>query len=140
MDELGYYTEPGARIAFLLSGLVRAARVILDIGLRLQRPVPAGAGLADDGPWTPALARQFLRDLCYKGTSADLELARYLGRPAQALTYKTGERTWLDGRENIRRARGADFRLREFHATALNLDPLGLSQLRCALSCQATDT
>jgi uncharacterized protein (DUF885 family) len=140
MDELGYYTEPGARIAFLLSGLLRAARVILDIGLHLQRPVPAGAGLVDDGPWTPALARQFLRDRCYKGTSAGYELTRYLGRPAQALAYKIGERTWLEGRENIRRARGADFSLREFHATALNLDPLGLSQLRYALSHQAKAT
>jgi uncharacterized protein (DUF885 family) len=140
MDELGYYTEPGARIGFLLSGLLRAARVVLDIGLHLQRPVPAGAGLLDDGPWTPALARQFLRDRCYKGTSAGFELARYLGRPAQALTYKIGERTWLEGRENIRRARGADFDLREFHATALNLDPLGLSQLRYALSHQAKAT
>ncbi len=132
MDELGYYTEPGARIGFLLSALLRAARVVLDIGLHLQLPVPAGARLPD-GPWTPALAYQFLRDRCYKGKSARYELTRYLGRPAQALTYKVGERTWLAARENIRRAKGADFDLRQFHAAALGLDPLGLSQLRYAL-------
>lgn len=135
MDELGYYSdEPAARVGFLLSALLRAARVILDIGLHERRPIPAGASLPDSGTWTPALAYRFLRDRCHKGAGAEAELTRYLGHPAQALTYKVGERAWLDGRETARRAHGSGFDPRRYHATALRLDPLGLRQLRDALS------
>jgi uncharacterized protein (DUF885 family) len=133
MDELGYYAEPAARIGYLLSALLRAARVLLDIGLHEQRPIPAGARQPGNETWTPTLARQFLQARCHKGAAAEAELTRYLGRPAQALAYKVGERAWLDGRERARQAHGQSD-LRRFHATALSLDALGLNQLRDTLS------
>lgn len=134
MDELGGYTEPAARIGYLLSALLRAARVVLDIGLHEQRPAPASGGLPGDRTWTPALAHRFLRDRCHKGAAAQAELTRYLGRPAQALTYKAGERIWLEGRQAARPTHRTGSGLRHFHATALDLDPMGLRQLRDALS------
>jgi len=134
MDELGGYTEPAARIGYLVSALLRAARVVLDIGLHEHRPLPADAGLPSGRTWTPALAGRFLRDRCYKGAAAQAELTRYLGRPAQALTYKAGERIWLDGRQAALPGRRTESGLRQFHAAALSLPPMGLSQLRDALS------
>ena len=50
----------------------------------------------------------------------DSELVRYLGLPGQAISYKLGERAWLDGREAARRARGADFDLKAWHMAALS--------------------
>ncbi len=60
----------------------------------------------------------------------DFEIDRYLGRPAQAISYKVGERAWLDVREAERRRRGDGFDLRAFHATALDMGPMGLDSLR----------
>ena len=50
-------------------------------------------------PWTPDLARAFLGE----NSGADIafldsELVRYLGIPGQAISYKLGERAWLEGR------------------------------------------
>jgi uncharacterized protein (DUF885 family) len=57
------------------------------------------------------------------------EVDRYLGWPGQAISYKVGERAWLAVREEARRRRGEAFDLKEFHAQALGLGPLGLDQL-----------
>jgi uncharacterized protein (DUF885 family) len=117
MDELGYLDQPGARLGYLVSQLLRAVRVVLDIGLHLEL----------DG-WTPDRALTTLRDRCHQGPYAGYELARYLGRPAQALTYKVGERIWLEGRA----AFGGE--LRQFHTAALEIGSVGLGQLRDELS------
>jgi uncharacterized protein (DUF885 family) len=109
---------------YLFSQLLRAARVVLDIGLHLRLPVPSGGGVA----WTPDAALQLLRDRCHQGPYASAELARYLGRPGQALTYKVGERVWLAGRSSFPGDR------RAFHRRALELGPLGLDHLTRALS------
>ncbi|BCJ48499.1 hypothetical protein GCM10010168_64360 [Actinoplanes ianthinogenes] len=113
MDELGLYDRPGARFGYLTSQLLRAARVVLDIGLHLHPT------------WTPDAALRLLRDRCHQGPYAAGELARYLGRPGQALTYKVGERVWLAGRTPDRRA---------FHRRAMEIGSLGLDQLAGALS------
>ncbi|WP_326560003.1 DUF885 domain-containing protein [Micromonospora sp. NBC_01796] len=124
MDELGLYQQPGARLGYLFMQLLRAARVVLDIGLHLRLPVPSGGGAS----WTPDAALRLLRNRCHQGPYASVELARYLGRPGQALAYKVGERVWLDGRSSFRGDR------RAFHRRALELGSLGLDQLRGALT------
>ncbi|MEO5678875.1 MAG: DUF885 family protein, partial [Acidimicrobiales bacterium] len=58
------------------------------------------------------------------------EVNRYLGWPGQAISYKVGERVWLQTREEARRRQGSAFDLKAFHAAALDLGPLGLDQLR----------
>ncbi|WP_328473474.1 DUF885 domain-containing protein [Actinoplanes sp. NBC_00393] len=124
MDELGLYQQPGARLGYLFAQLLRAARVVLDIGLHLRLPVPSGGGEV----WTPAAALQLLQDRCHQGPYASVELARYLGRPGQALTYKVGERVWLAARASFRGDR------RAFHRRALEAGSLGLDQLTQALA------
>ncbi|MBF9130254.1 DUF885 domain-containing protein [Plantactinospora sp. S1510] len=124
MDELGRYEQPGARLGYLFMQLLRAARVVLDIGLHLRLPVPSGDGAS----WTPDAALQLLRDRCHQGPYASAELARYLGRPGQALAYKVGERVWLAGRSSFPGDR------RAFHRRALEVGSLGLDQLAEALA------
>jgi uncharacterized protein (DUF885 family) len=59
MDELGFLDGPGARMGYLDAQLMRAIRVIVDVGMHLGLPVEAdwapGAGQA----WTPELALDF---------------------------------------------------------------------------------
>jgi len=45
------------------------------------------------------------------------EVDRYLGLPAQAISYKVGERAWLDSREAAKKRLGDRFDLKAFHAT-----------------------
>jgi uncharacterized protein (DUF885 family) len=61
------------------------------------------------------------------------ELDRYLGWPGQAISYKVGERAWLDLREQARARAGSDFDLRDFHRRALDLGSVGLDVLRSAV-------
>jgi uncharacterized protein (DUF885 family) len=62
------------------------------------------------------------------------EIVRYLGWPAQAISYKLGERVWLDARAEARVRHGSDFDIKAFHAYALDLGPLGLDDLRDELT------
>lgn len=137
MDDLGYLTDPGDRMGMLDAHAFRAARVILDIGLHLQLEIPTdnAAGFHPGERWTPTLGLEFL----FANSSSDkatlrFELDRYLGWPGQAPSYKLGERIWLEARDEVRARRGAAFDLRQFHADALNLGPLGLDALRQALA------
>ena len=57
------------------------------------------------------------------------EVERYLGLPAQAISYKVGERTWMRAREAARVRLGESFSLKRFHAFALALGPMGLDAL-----------
>ncbi len=136
MDDLGFL-EPGDRMGMLDAQAFRAVRVIIDIGMHLQLRIPP------DNPWkfrpgerwTPAAGYEFLVDNCSTDEpTLRFELDRYLGWPGQAPAYKVGERVWLEARDDARRRHGADFDLRQFHADALNLGPLGLDPLRAALA------
>jgi uncharacterized protein (DUF885 family) len=139
MDELGYFTDPGERLGYLDAQQLRSVRVVIDIGMHLGLPIPEDAegSLADHRgePWTPELARAFLGE----NSGADIafldsELVRYLGIPGQAISYKLGERAWLEGREAARRARGTDFDLKAWHMAALSQGSLGLDDLAAELA------
>jgi uncharacterized protein (DUF885 family) len=137
MDELGHYRDPAHRLGMLAGGQrFRAARVVLDIGLHLELPIPAGAGFHEGERWTPELGLEFLRSR--KGPDTDaavaFEIDRYLGRPGQAIAYKLGEKVWLEAREAARRRAGSAFDLKEFHRRALDLGPMGLDLLRTELA------
>ncbi|WP_455410094.1 DUF885 domain-containing protein [Streptomyces hiroshimensis] len=136
MDELGYLADPAHRLGMLAGGQqLRAARIVLDIGLHLQLPIPAGTGFHEGQRWTPDLGRAFLTRYCGLAPAfAGFEIDRYLGRPGQALAYKLGERVWLEAREEARRRDGAAFDLKQFHRRALDLGPMGLDLLRAELA------
>jgi uncharacterized protein (DUF885 family) len=139
MDELGYFADPAERLGYLDAQQLRAVRVVIDIGMHLQLPIPDDAEGVLAGhrgqPWTPELARAFLGD--HSGADPaflDSELVRYLGIPGQAISYKLGERAWLDGRAAAQQARGAGFDLKSWHMAALSQGSLGLDDLAAELA------
>jgi uncharacterized protein (DUF885 family) len=130
MDELGYLQAPGARLGYLQAQLARAIRVIVDIGMHLRLAVPADSPMFAGQAWTPELALEFfIAQLGRDREYSQSEVIRYLGLPAQAISYKLGERAWLAGREAARAARGDGFDLKSWHMAALSLGSLGLDDL-----------
>ncbi|MCU1604396.1 MAG: uncharacterized protein JWP46_861 [Modestobacter sp.] len=139
MDELGFLTDPGARLGYLDAQQMRAVRVVVDIGMHLELPIPADADGAltehRGQPWTPELARAFFGEYCGRDEAfLDSELVRYLGMPGQAISYKLGERAWLAGRAAAQQARGAEFDLKAWHMAALSQGSLGLDDLAAELA------
>jgi uncharacterized protein (DUF885 family) len=131
MEELGFLEDPGALLGMLDGQLLRAARVVVDLGVHLQLPIPAGTGWHDGETWNADLAWEYLRARVHmEDAMLRFELNRYLGWPGQAPAYKLGERIWLKARDDARHRKGADFSLRDFHSRALSLGSLGLDPLR----------
>ncbi|MGC1238422.1 MAG: DUF885 domain-containing protein [Acidimicrobiales bacterium] len=133
MDELGFFEDLGEEMGFLSGQALRAARVMVDIGMHLQLRAPDDLGeLADLGDcsgrvWTPEMAVAVLEERAIQSHEMSVsEVERYLGLPAQAISYKVGERVWMRSREEARERLGDDFSLKRFHAFALALGPMGL--------------
>ena len=135
MDELGYLSDLGNRLGMLDAQLLRAARVVVDLGLHLELRIPADSGWHPGDTWTPELAWDYLRSrVQVPDEMLRFELNRYLGWPGQAPSYKLGERIWLQARDEVRQRQGADFDLKVFHSQALALGSVGLDPLREALA------
>jgi uncharacterized protein (DUF885 family) len=130
MDELGYLEPPGARMGYLDAQLMRAIRVIIDIGMHLGLTVAADSPMFAGAAWTPELALDFFDAHVGRGREfLASEVVRYLGLPGQAISYKLGERAWLAGRAAARAAHGPAFDLKSWHMAALSLGSLGLDDL-----------
>jgi uncharacterized protein (DUF885 family) len=144
MDELGYFSDAGYELGYLSNQALRAARIVLDIGLHLGLEIPADvdpalvAGLVADPRgkvWDREMARDFLAVRGLQSDSfASSEVDRYLGIPGQAISYKVGERVWLAAREEARTAAGESFDLKAWHMKALALGSVGLDVLRAELA------
>ncbi|MEB4613600.1 DUF885 domain-containing protein [Leucobacter sp. M11] len=129
MAELGFLDDPGARLGMLDGQRMRAARVVLDLGVHLGKPLPDGSGR-----WDAASALAFMTEnVTMNPASVRFEVNRYLGWPGQAPSYKIGQRIWEQLRDEAAERGGADFDLREFHREALGLGSLGLDTLAWAL-------
>ncbi|MDX3232022.1 DUF885 domain-containing protein [Streptomyces sp. ME19-01-6] len=135
MDELGFLTDAERRLGYLDAQMMRAVRVIIDIGMHLELEIPADSPFHPGERWTPELAQEFFGR--HSGRPADFiesELVRYLGMPGQAIGYKLGERAWLAGREAARKAHGDPFDAKSWHMAALSQGSLGLDDLVAELS------
>ncbi|MFI5618591.1 DUF885 domain-containing protein [Streptomyces sp. NPDC051567] len=135
MDELGYLKDAEQRLGYLDCQMMRAARVIVDIGMHLELEIPADSPFRPGERWTVELAQEFFG--LHSGRPADFvesELTRYVSMPGQAIGYKLGERAWLLGRDNARAAHGDAFDLKAWHMAALSQGSLGLDDLVDELS------
>jgi uncharacterized protein (DUF885 family) len=131
MDELGYLERPEYVLGMLACQMMRACRVVLDIGAHLGLRAPA------DAPFRPGdlIDYDYGVDMMVRvgrmnHAHAASEMTRYLGWPGQAIAYKVGERIMLDVRDEVRRRQGSSFDMKRFHASILSTGAIGLGALR----------
>lgn len=129
MEQLGYLDDPADRLGMLDGQRMRAARVVLDIGVHLGEQRPDG-----DGTWDHDFALAFMRqNVNMPDAFIQFEVNRYLGWPGQAPSYKVGQRIWEQIRDDAREAQGDAFSIKQFHKRALDIGGVGLDTLRDAL-------
>lgn len=128
MDELGFIDRPEYRFGLLCSQLMRTCRVVIDIGMHLGLTIPEDSVFHPGETWTFDLAVEMLRDYgLMSPVDARSEVTRYLGWPAQAISYKVGEKFILDLRTQAEHKPW--FTLKEFHRRILACGPVGLDHL-----------
>ncbi|MBX3200332.1 MAG: DUF885 domain-containing protein [Labilithrix sp.] len=107
MAELGYYDD-AERLIQLEWSLVRAARIVLDVGLHV-------------GDMTFEQAVKVLTDEVHLERSLALsEVKRYTESPTQPSAYMVGRQKIFELRERARRQGGASFSLKAFHTDLLS--------------------
>ena len=129
MQELGFLDDPGDRLGMLDGQRMRAARVVLDIGVHLGKPRLDGTG-----KWDFDYALDFMgKNVNMSEQFINFEVHRYFGWPGQAPSYKIGQRIWEQIRDEYKVRQGANFNIKDFHMKALNLGSVGLDTLETAL-------
>lgn len=99
--DLGLLPTPADRFGWLAARRWRLARVLVDLGVHADVPVPprvsALPGASRSVRWDRATAGAFLRHhtVLSEGFLA-FEVERQLGWPGQALAYALGERVWCE--------------------------------------------
>ncbi|MCP3936696.1 MAG: DUF885 domain-containing protein [Actinomycetia bacterium] len=130
MGELGYLDKPDYEVGLLMSQLMRACRIVIDIGCHLELPIPTSSPVASGGRWSYEVAVQMLTEVAHQTPhAARSEAVRYLGWPGQAISYKVGEQAILDLRDEWIAANGSGD-LRRFHAEVLAIGSVGLDLTR----------
>lgn len=132
MEELGYLDDPADRLGMLDGQRMRAARVVLDIGVHLGK-----AKLSGSGVWDADYALEFMRqNVNMNDGFLRFEVNRYLGWAGQAPSYKVGQRIWEQLRDEAAaaaKASGEEFSLRDFHSRALAIGGVRLDTLQKTL-------
>jgi uncharacterized protein (DUF885 family) len=129
MQDLGFLSDAGDRFGMLDGQRMRAARVVLDISVHLDKPRLDGTG-----KWDFEYAENFMRENVNMSPEfINFEVHRYFGWPGQAPSYKIGQRIWEQIRDEAKAKAGADWDIKKFHRDALNLGALRLDILRDAI-------
>jgi len=131
MDELGYLEKPDYRMGKLASEMLRACRVVIDIGSHLDLPIPPGQPFHPGERWSFDLGVEMLEG--YAAQDHDIavsEINRYLGWPGQAISYKVGQQAIHDLRSDERRRLATAFDQKDFHARLLAIGSTGLTVMR----------
>ena len=108
MDELGFLTDAEQRLGYLDAQMMRAARVIVDIGMHLELEIPADSPFHPGERWTPELAQEFFG--AHSSRPADFvesELTRYLSMPGPGHRLQAGRAGLAAGPGERPRARTA---------------------------------
>jgi len=119
--EMGMYETPYDRFGMLGYQIWRAARLVVDTGIHSQG-------------WSRERAIAYFHDnTALPDHEIETEIDRYIGWPAQALSYYLGEMTILEVREKAEKALGDRFNIRAFHDTVLELGSVPLPALRARI-------
>jgi uncharacterized protein (DUF885 family) len=119
-DEMGLYRNPGERFGMLDAQAWRAARLVVDTGLHAMR-------------WTRQQSIDVLLEAGLSESDALIETDRYIANPAQALTYKVGQREIERLRRELSARDGAAFDLKGFHDQLLGHGSLPLAIMAAEL-------
>ena len=115
-DEMGLFRDEAERFGMLDGQAWRAARLVVDTGMHALR-------------WTRQQSIDYLLQAGLGLTYATIETDRYIAWPAQALTYKLGQRAIEQLRRQLTERDGSRFDLREFHDQVLGHGSLPLATL-----------
>lgn len=129
MEELGYLEKPDYAMGKLASEMLRAVRVVIDIGSHLELVIPQGQPFHPGERWTFDLGVEMLEnEAAQQHDIAVSEMNRYLGWPGQAISYKIGQQVIRDLRDEARRR--PDYDQKVFHARILEIGSTGIDVLR----------
>jgi len=121
MDEIGAFEDPAYELGYLSGQAMRAARIIVDIGMHCRYED------FDGNIWNADSALKLLIERALLAPDfAKSEVDRYLGWPGQAISYKVGERVWIRAREDAKKRLGDKFDIKAWHNYALKIGPMGL--------------
>ena len=132
MEQLGYLDDPADRLGMLDGQRMRAARVVLDIGVHLEKHAARTAPVRG-----PATTRS---SSCARNVNMNEQLRAVRGEPlprlARAGAVLQGRAADLgtDPRRVRQRREGAAFDIKAFHKKALDIGGVGLDTLRSALA------
>jgi uncharacterized protein (DUF885 family) len=116
-DELGVETDPYQRFGGLNDEMLRAMRLVVDSGIHAKG-------------WNREQAIDYmLANSGMSRTEVTAEVERYIAIPSQALAYKVGALTIQRLKAKARKALGARFDPREFHAQVLMTGSLPMAVL-----------
>ena len=119
--EMGIYRDAYERFGRLSYEMWRACRLVADTGLHWKG-------------WTLAQARAcFTDNSALSPLNIEVELARYVSWPGQALAYKIGELKFLALRQRARDRLGDRFDIRRFHDAVLLAGPLPMDLLEARI-------
>lgn len=129
MEQMGFLDKPDYVFGFLAAQMLRACRVVIDIGAHLELPIPKDQPFHPGEEWSFELGVEMLQMYAtLEKKYAESEMTRYLGWPGQAIAYKVGEREILDIRATLEARDGFD--AKAFHANLLEIGPVGLEVVR----------
>jgi uncharacterized protein (DUF885 family) len=115
--EMGMYRDAYERFGALSMEMWRACRLVADTGIHWKG-------------WTVEQAKVcFTENTALAPLNIDVELARYVSWPGQALAYKVGQLKILDLRERAKTKLGDKFDIRRFHDAVLLAGPLPMDLL-----------
>jgi uncharacterized protein (DUF885 family) len=116
--EMSMYETPYDRFGMLGYQIWRAARLVVDTGVHAQG-------------WSREQAIAYLHDYtALPEHEIETEVDRYIAWPGQALSYYIGEREMIAARDKAEKALGANFNIRAFHDTVLELGSVPMPVLR----------
>ncbi len=127
--EMGVYRDAYERFGGLSMEMWRACRLVADTGLHWKG-------------WTVEQAKAcFTDNTALAPLNIDVELARYVSWPGQALAYKVGQLKILELRDRAKTKLGDRFDIRRFHDAVLLAGPLPIDLLEARVDAWiATET
>eukprot|EP01012_Entosiphon_sulcatum_P029108 TRINITY_DN3538_c0_g1_i1.p1 TRINITY_DN3538_c0_g1~~TRINITY_DN3538_c0_g1_i1.p1 ORF type:complete len:592 (-),score=120.79 TRINITY_DN3538_c0_g1_i1:22-1797(-) len=119
--ELGVFTDPYQFFGKLNDEILRAMRLVVDVGLHVQG-------------WSREQAIAYMKENSnLSETNIVNEVERYMVMPGQALAYKVGQLTITSLRASASDCLGTNFSVRDFHEQVLANGALPLSVLQRVL-------